>query len=210
MTTIQSYLKTQIFKSRSSLLKAVAVGFSSKFRSIIGIIFFLGLAVRQFLGQKDINVFFSLFIALWFVTLATLYLIREESKYRAPFSQQMVAWVGAVIPFMYSTRYENLWTIGYDLSFLMVIGSAISFWGIISLGRSFSITPSKRTLVSGGAYRLVKHPIYIGYVITEGTLAVSMPSWPNLAIFTLSSTLYLIRARWENKILYSKPIENFK
>ena len=52
---------------------------------------------------------------------------------------------------------------------LMLAGTALAFWSAWYLGTSFSLLPQARTLVTGGPYRYVRHPIYLGgLLITLG------------------------------------------
>ncbi len=48
-----------------------------------------------------------------------------------------------------------------------LLGLAVTWlaWSLLSLGRRFAIFPLRRPLASGGAYRLVRHPIYLGYLL---------------------------------------------
>jgi protein-S-isoprenylcysteine O-methyltransferase Ste14 len=55
-----------------------------------------------------------------------------------------------------------------------MIGSTIMFVAIgfsvvakMTLGRSFGILPAHRKVVLGGPYRLVRHPIYFGYLVQD-------------------------------------------
>ena len=46
--------------------------------------------------------------------------------------------------------------------------------GKLSLGRSFGLMPANRGVVSTGMYRLVRHPIYLGYLVTLAKDAADM------------------------------------
>ena len=47
------------------------------------------------------------------------------------------------------------------------VGLMIVVAGKVTLGRSFGLTPANRGIVSTGVYRIVRHPIYLGYLITH-------------------------------------------
>ena len=58
------------------------------------------------------------------------------------------------------------------------VGLLIVVAGKVSLGRSFGLTPANRGIVSTGVYRLVRHPIYLGYLITHvGFVAANATAW---------------------------------
>ncbi len=51
----------------------------------------------------------------------------------------------------------------------MLAGTLLAFWAAWTLGRSFSLLPQARRLVTSGPYRYVRHPIYLGgFLITLG------------------------------------------
>src|SRR6185436_1953842 len=48
---------------------------------------------------------------------------------------------------------------------LVIIGASLSLAGLISLGRFFGVRPAMRGLATRGTYRLVRHPLYLAYVL---------------------------------------------
>jgi len=46
---------------------------------------------------------------------------------------------------------------------MSVVGYAIALWSVAYLGRSLAVVVSVRTVVHGGPYCLVRHPMYLGY-----------------------------------------------
>ena len=62
-----------------------------------------------------------------------------------------------------------------------VVGLAIVIAGKMTLGRSFGLMPANRGIVSSGLYRVVRHPIYLGYLITHVAFLVATPSAWNIA-----------------------------
>ena len=80
-------------------------------------------------------------------------------------------------------------------------GLAVVVAGKISLGRSFGLLPAHRGIVSTGVYRLIRHPIYLGYVVTHGAfLAANATLWNLIALATADLAL-LLRARFEEQTL---------
>ena len=47
---------------------------------------------------------------------------------------------------------------------LSACGLLVVIGGKLSLGRSFGLMPANRGVVSSGLYRIVRHPIYLGYL----------------------------------------------
>jgi protein-S-isoprenylcysteine O-methyltransferase Ste14 len=81
------------------------------------------------------------------------------------------------------------------------VGLAIVIAGKMTLGRSFGLMPANRGVVSSGMYRIVRHPIYLGYLITHLAFLFATPSaWNVAALFAADSAL-LARAVCEEQTL---------
>ena len=63
---------------------------------------------------------------------------------------------------------------------LSCAGLAVVIAGKITLGRSFALMPANRGVVSTGLYRIVRHPIYMGYLVTHVAFLVASPSLWNI------------------------------
>jgi protein-S-isoprenylcysteine O-methyltransferase Ste14 len=81
------------------------------------------------------------------------------------------------------------------------IGLIIVVCGKLSLGRSFGLAPANRGVVSTGLYRFLRHPIYLGYLITHvGFLAANPLTW-NLLILPAADLALMCRAVCEEQTL---------
>jgi protein-S-isoprenylcysteine O-methyltransferase Ste14 len=70
---------------------------------------------------------------------------------------------------------------------LIISAAVLSIVSLWTLGRRFGIRPALRGLTVGGAYRLVRHPMYLSYVLGDvgyclqecnlGTAALVMTGW---------------------------------
>jgi protein-S-isoprenylcysteine O-methyltransferase Ste14 len=90
----------------------------------------------------------------------------------------------------------ELLTVGLSaLGLLVVIG------GKMSLGRSFGLIPANRGIVSTGLYRLVRHPIYLGYLITHVAFVAANPTMWNLALLATADIALMARAVCEERTL---------
>jgi protein-S-isoprenylcysteine O-methyltransferase Ste14 len=82
-----------------------------------------------------------------------------------------------------------------------VLGLAIVIAGKVTLGRSFGLMPANRGVVSSGIYRVVRHPIYLGYLITHVAFLVATPSAWNIAALLAADAALLARAVCEEQTL---------
>jgi protein-S-isoprenylcysteine O-methyltransferase Ste14 len=88
---------------------------------------------------------------------------------------------------------------------LSAAGLSVVIGGKLSLGRSFGLMPANRGIVSTGLYRLVRHPIYMGYLITHvGFLLANATFW-NVLIFLAADITLMIRAVYEERVLARDP-----
>jgi protein-S-isoprenylcysteine O-methyltransferase Ste14 len=71
----------------------------------------------------------------------------------------------------------------------------------IVLGRSFGLLPAQRGLVMAGPYRIVRHPIYFGYLIGHIGFLLANFSWRNAAVLGLLYVAQVIRLQREEAVL---------
>ena len=85
------------------------------------------------------------------------------------------------------------------------VGLTVVIGGKLSLGRSFGLMPANRGIVSTGLYRVVRHPIYLGYLITHvGFFAANPTTW-NAVILIAADLALMWRAVCEEQTLRQDP-----
>ncbi|WP_404822916.1 methyltransferase family protein [Burkholderia metallica] len=87
-------------------------------------------------------------------------------------------------------------------------GATLQFCGIacqlcakLSLGRSFGLLPANRGVVSVGAYRFVRHPIYASYLLSEIGFLLANYSARNVFMITTWMLLQIGRISLEERVL---------
>jgi protein-S-isoprenylcysteine O-methyltransferase Ste14 len=85
------------------------------------------------------------------------------------------------------------------------IGLLIIIGGKLSLGRSFGLMPANRGIVCSGLYRFVRHPIYLGYLITHVAFLAAHPTRWNAVVLLVSDVALLVRAAYEERTLVQDP-----
>ena len=81
------------------------------------------------------------------------------------------------------------------------IGLLVVIAGKMSLGRSFGLIPANRGIVSTGLYRVVRHPIYLGYLITHVAFVAANPTVWNISLLLTADIALLARAVCEERTL---------
>jgi protein-S-isoprenylcysteine O-methyltransferase Ste14 len=84
---------------------------------------------------------------------------------------------------------------------LMVGGAALQITAKLYLRRSFGIVAANRGVKVGGPYRLIRHPMYAGYTLTQIGFFIDNPTPRNLAIYALCWGLQIGRLLAEERLL---------
>lgn len=75
---------------------------------------------------------------------------------------------------------------------IVTLAACLSLASLLTLGRRFGVRPALRGLVTEGPYRLVRHPMYLAYVLAD--IGYNLEEWN-------SGTLLLVAAGWAS-LLY--------
>ena len=86
---------------------------------------------------------------------------------------------------------------------LQVVG--ITLWAVsfATLGRSFGLVAADRGLVTSGPYAVVRHPLYIAYLVSQFGYFLQSVSFWNALVLVLTWTCQVIRALAEERHLSS-------
>lgn len=89
---------------------------------------------------------------------------------------------------------------------LMVVGICLQIGSKAMLGRRFGLVAANRGICASGPYRIVRHPIYMGYLLTHiGFLCISPSSW-NVMVYALAYSLMIPRIFAEERLLGLDPL----
>jgi protein-S-isoprenylcysteine O-methyltransferase Ste14 len=88
---------------------------------------------------------------------------------------------------------------------LAILSVALVIWARLSLGRSIGLVPALRTLLTHGAYRDMRHPIYSAISLSIIAAALNAYSPWNLAIFALGIFWFALKSVVEESFLRSDP-----
>lgn len=146
------------------------------------------------------NLFFALLLFRDSL-LSVLFLVREPERRKGTMSAAALAYISTVLPLLYSTGDSQV-AVGIVLgaNLLSILGFGLATLAGIELGSSMGVAPAARgSRRISGVYGLLRHPMYIGYVVAElGWVAINRA---NLPLFVCSCACYLVRALMEERVL---------
>jgi protein-S-isoprenylcysteine O-methyltransferase Ste14 len=129
---------------------------------------------------------------------AALFLLRRPAQRSGTTWETLLALAGTFLPVAARPAPGNLYWLG---EIVQVVGLTGMVAAAISLGRSFGIAPADRGLRTTGLYAWVRHPLYAMEIAYFVGFLVANPSWRNLAILIADTTVQLLRALREERIL---------
>lgn len=197
----QSRLKDIIIRLLAGLLFAFSAGVSFRdgFSHLEGV-------DLSYASLESFGKFFSSFsIGLYGIMVSILYALRWCTRSKsAGMIPSLAAILGSfmLLGLLLIGPCETLPSWALILSSVLLVSGNIGavvvfFW----LGRSFSILPEGRELITTGPYAIVRHPLYLVEAIgTVGTI-ISFWSWQAVLLFIVQMAMQFARMHYEEKVL---------
>ena len=150
----------------------------------------------------------------WIYVLQNLLVLGIALLRRAPGLQDCSMASGAAIIVAYAYPYGELlylrWMPGEPAwpeagLVLVTLAACLSLSSLLTLGRRFGVRPAVRGLATGGPYRIVRHPMYLAYMLAD--VGYNLQEWNSgtvlLVVAGWMSLFYRIRA--EERMLAHDP-----
>jgi protein-S-isoprenylcysteine O-methyltransferase Ste14 len=140
-----------------------------------------------------------IYVLQHFIVLA-IALTRPHPKVRDYSIASSVA-VGIAYVYPYAQVIYLRWSPGYVVSLaagliLVTLAAGLSLVSLLTMGRLFGVRPALRGLVTSGPYRLVRHPMYLSYVIAD--IGYNLQEWNSVTLLLVllgwASLVYRIHA----------------
>jgi protein-S-isoprenylcysteine O-methyltransferase Ste14 len=113
--------------------------------------------------------------------------------------------VVAYLPVEDTTSTESL----LASSVVVIVGTVFTIWSLATLGRCFGLFPEARGLVTRGPYRLVRHPVYLGELISAVGLLLAKPHPLVVVTFGVFVALQYWRTVYEERALSAAFPEDY-
>ena len=88
---------------------------------------------------------------------------------------------------------------------LQLFGLVACITSLAALGRSFGFVAADRGLKTKGPYAVVRHPVYVSYLLIQSGYLLQSLSWRNLLVLVLASGCNVGRALAEERLLAETP-----
>jgi protein-S-isoprenylcysteine O-methyltransferase Ste14 len=82
-----------------------------------------------------------------------------------------------------------------------VVAFSLAVYGLLYLRRSLSIIPEARRLVTGGPYRVVRHPLYAAEILAASAFVAVNPLALAAAVLVPFIATQVVRSRFEERLL---------
>ena len=130
--------------------------------------------------------------------LAAYWLVRRRTAtVDSPVWVQLLSWGSAFLPMF--LRIAKQHPVGVAVS---ILGLVLALLSLYQLGPAFGIAPADRGLVRSGPYRLIRHPMYAGELLSVfGALLGNWNRW-NLGVLAVLLVSLVWRIRVEENCIF--------
>jgi protein-S-isoprenylcysteine O-methyltransferase Ste14 len=141
---------------------------------------------------------------IFFMALALLMMVRRKPLSKASgFYPRFAAIFGtflSVVLVQLPARELSV-SLHVTSTLLILCGVVFSVYAVLELGRSLSMMPEARRLVTNGPYSFIRHPLYLGEAVALAGVTLQYLSPWALGLFALQCMFQLERMKNEERVL---------
>ena len=166
------------------------------FLLVLGIIF-----VRSMIAQANVLPYILL-LAISECLPVFLILIRREGQMAMEPYPLIVGFIGTAAPLLVRPSTGGLSLLpDVVAATLVALGLGLNIAAKLALWRSFGLSAANRGVRKGGPYKYVRHPMYLGYFITQVAFLLANLTISNAIKYFVTWAFQILRIREEEKFL---------
>jgi protein-S-isoprenylcysteine O-methyltransferase Ste14 len=154
---------------------------------------------------EDLQVLNGLLLVSEGLVVLFLLLRRRARQISRSGAEWLLALGATCAPFLVAPAAEPVRRLVFAAGVVWVVGFVVQVFAKLMLGRSFGCVPAHRGLKVKGPYRLVRHPMYAGYLLTHLAYLAVYPTLRNLAVYAVCYALQIPRLLAEERLLGRDP-----
>lgn len=144
-----------------------------------------------------------IFVAMETVVISLLFIRKHPIARSAHINAWLFALLGTILPLAFMPSSFVLHERSGEA--LMMLGGCLAIFSYLSLNTSFGIAPAIRTVKTSGLYQIVRHPMYLSYIVLYSGYNLLSFSPLNLAIY-LGLIIFIVgRIFYEEQLLATDP-----
>lgn len=164
----------------------------SELSSMLGAAFFLLLTMLR-IQQAAGGHLVAAVLAVQSGLAAFLLVMRRPAGVPQSLAMILISWACVLTPLAFETSQASL---AYSLP-----GLLLSLWALAVLGTCFSIVPEDRGIVQRLPYSVLRHPMYLGEILSLAGVCLTSGSLHNWRMLLLFLFLIVLRIRAEERVL---------
>jgi protein-S-isoprenylcysteine O-methyltransferase Ste14 len=168
--------------------------------------FFLWLVARLVLDYLNEGRLGSLLLIPSEGLVVVFMVIRRFSQHmsRRP-GEWLIALAATCVPMLVAPQSDYTLVPAAGGAVLLLAGIIVQVHAKLTLGRSLGCVPAHRGLRLAGPYRFVRHPMYLGYLMSHLAFLSLNPSFWNLGVYCVCYALQVPRIILEERLLGEDP-----
>jgi protein-S-isoprenylcysteine O-methyltransferase Ste14 len=193
--------KNEFFDLKSALATSTLRGLGLAFVNMLLATLFILFAIanaKSFL----LNPRLSVFLIVVTETIVAIFLVvrRDPDETHHSWQTWVTTTCGTLAPFLLRPVDATADVLLGNV--LQISGFLLQIFALLALNRCIGLLPAYRGVKSSGLYGLVRHPLYMAYVITFMGYLLNNPSFGNLGIAVTGTGFLVMRIRYEESLLH--------
>ena len=160
----------------------------------------LGLPFLAAFGAAVLHHPSFILVALSETLAVVLILIRKPGEIAIRAVPVLAAFAGTALPLLVRPHGASIVPSPIS-STVMLTGLSLTILSKFYLNRSFGLVAANRGVKVGGPYRIIRHPMYLGYIVNQLGFLLASFNVTNLSIYVVAWACQIIRVREEESVL---------